>query len=329
MHATLNRFMAHPRFSRSAWVSCALGWAMASMPVVAADLDAAARAAELTARDSVACRALGDFHWQIGDGTGVRASGQIGQRVNADTVMPIASASKMIWAAWVLERTGTDPDEAQYAALTMRSGHVGLQPLRCLRAPTVKDCFQRGGNDRFDPASVGRFFYNGGHAQRLAIDMGLADRDNAALSKDLRERLGLSPDLGFTHPSPAGGMQGSARAYGQFLAKVVHGDLRLSRYLGWKPVCTQPGPSCATSQSSPVPAAWHYSLHHWVEDDAAGDGAFSSPGLMGFYPWISADRTTWGVVARHRLSLSAGVSLESVRCGQTIRRAWFSRQAQP
>ena len=31
----------------------------------------------------------------------------------------------------------------------------------------------------------------------------------------------------------------------------------------------------------------------------AGDGAFSSPGLFGFYPWIDAGKTYYGVLARY------------------------------
>jgi hypothetical protein len=67
-----------------------------------------------------------------------------------------------------------------------------------------------------------------------------------------------------------------------------------------------------------VPESWHYGLGHWIEDDpATGDGSFSSPGAFGFYPWISADRALYGVVARKSIG-----SWRSVLCGRAIRKAW-------
>jgi hypothetical protein len=62
-----------------------------------------------------------------------------------------------------------------------------------------------------------------------------------------------------------------------------------------------------------------------------GDGAFSSPGAFGFYPWIDASKTTYGVLARHAsVSLTADdpVATASVLCGRTIRKAWFAATAQ-
>jgi hypothetical protein len=78
--------------------------------------------------------------------------------------------------------------------------------------------------------------------------------------------------------------------------------------------------------------SWHYAIAHWVEDDpTVGDGAFSSPGAFGFYPWIDAGKTTYGVLARHaNVSLSGNdpVAVESVVCGRAIRKAWFTSVAQ-
>ena len=59
--------------------------------------------AERTATTSRACTALGDFYWEIGDANGVRASGQVGSDYGANTEVKIASASKWIWGAYVLE----------------------------------------------------------------------------------------------------------------------------------------------------------------------------------------------------------------------------------
>jgi len=51
-----------------------------------------------------------------------------------------------------------------------------------------------------------------------------------------------------------------------------------------------------------------------------GDGAFSSPGAFGFYPWIDRTKTSYGVVARNEM----GGALTSVFCGRLIRKAWVT-----
>jgi hypothetical protein len=98
-------------------------------------------------------------------------------------------------------------------------------------------------------------------------------------------------------------------------------------------VCTNPA-TCPEASYAPIPAdeSWHYSLGHWVEDDPlVGDGAFSSPGAFGFYPWIDASKTNYGVLARHvNVSVTGDdpVAVASVMCGRNIRRAWATGTAQ-
>jgi len=75
----------------------------------------------------------------------------------------------------------------------------------------------------------------------------------------------------------------------------------------------------------------HYSIGHWVEDDPeAGDGAFSSAGAFGFYPWIDSRVRWWGVLARLDLHVGTepGPGVESMFCGRRIRAAWVSGEAQ-
>ena len=48
--------------------------------------------------------------------------------------------------------------------------------------------------------------------------------------------------------------------------------------------------------------------------------AFSSPGAFGFYPWIDAGKTTYGIVARADM----GGAIPSVYCGRLIRKAWMT-----
>lgn len=80
---------------------------------------------------------------------------------------------------------------------------------------------------------------------------------------------------------------------------------------------------------SPSPLAWHYSYGHWVEDEpTTGDGAFSSPGKFGFYPWIDASKTYYGVVAREDVTPGTSVQTapyyQSVLCGRAIRKAFVT-----
>ena len=84
-------------------------------------------------------------------------------------------------------------------------------------------------------------------------------------------------------------------------------------------VLVRPGRNTAsavgTAANTPVPSteSWHYSIGHWVEDDpAVGDGAFSSAGAFGFYPWIDASKTYYGVLAREAIELGEPVMAAAI-----------------
>ncbi len=71
------------------------------------------------------------------------------------------------------------------------------------------------------------------------------------------------------------------------------------------------------------PLSWDYSLGHWVETDpATGDGAFSSAGAFGFYPWLDKGKTWWGVLARRSSANDERPARDSAACGAQIRAAW-------
>ncbi len=278
-------------------------------------------AAKVAASDPL-CTQIGDFYWEIGDAAAAQGSGVIGSKYTADETLRIASASKFVWGAYVLEKIGktAQPTPEQLSFLEMKSGYTRFNPLVCALTRSVQSCLSARSNSEREDSAIGRFSYGGGHDQRLAAMLGLGGLDAAGFTSEILRYVGT--DLRFTYksPQPAGGMESSPAQFAQFLRKVIRGDLRLKQYLGYAPVCTDPA-TCPTATSSPVKEAWHYSINHWVEDDPrTGDGAFSSPGLLGFYPWISKDKTTYGILARQKLSAKA--ALESVACGRNIRAAW-------
>ncbi|MES2070812.1 MAG: hypothetical protein V4488_10720 [Pseudomonadota bacterium] len=289
------------------------------------------QAARSTAETSPQCRAAKPFYWEIGDAGKTLAQGRVGLRApQSDTLMPIASSSKWVYAAYVAQlRSGKLTDE-DIEFLTFRSGYTRFK--RCLSSDTVNTCVRTLSNGKQDPATKGKFFYSGGHMQKHAELIGLGDLDNRALAAELRKVLGTEIPVAYNQPQLAGGIVASADSYADFLRKLLAGKLALSGMLGSHAVCTNPA-TCEQAASTPIPArtSWHYSLGHWVEDDPqTGDGAYSSAGLFGFYPWIDASRSYYGIIARTSLlgTLLSGEgqrpALESAECGRLIRKAWMS-----
>jgi hypothetical protein len=299
-------------------------------------VDAAVRVAAATATAhsaSNACAPIRPFYWEIGDKQQRLAGGSVGAPgnatvVEAGTVMNIASASKWLYGAYVAEQRGgaLTAEDIQY--LNFRSGHVSLPPLTgCQQDDTVASCVARGSNGLQTPTEVDRFHYDGGHMQKHASlpspGMALGAMNNPALAAELRRVLGTDLDLGFSQPQPAGGVRTSARDYAAFLRKLLNRQLKMGAMLGHHAVCTNPQ-TCPSATYTPVPPAlsWHYSVGHWVEDDPAlGDGAYSSAGAFGFYPWIDVAKSHYGVIARTALF---GNGNESANCGALIRRAFTS-----
>ncbi len=293
----------------------------------ALDRERAAEAARATATGSAACRAIPNFYWEIGDARGAIVSGAVGTAFSASTVVGTASASKFIFGAYVVERFRGDLSRMDADALRMLSGYTSFTFSSCVGAATVERCFTAGNNGSLDVANVGRFYYGGGHHQRYALELGLGPLDNAGLTAAVKQVLGPELDFSYGSPQLAGGVRASAAGYAGFLRKLLSGALALRQHLGEAPVCTLPS-ACPTAAYSPASDAWHYSYGHWVEDDpVSGDGAFSSPGAFGFYPWIDASKTYYGVLSRS--SLAADAYLSSARCGAELRKAFVSAQARP
>lgn len=288
-----------------------------------------AQAAASTAQNNALCGAIRPFYWEIGDRTAAMASGSVTSGSNAaaytaNTVMSIASASKWLYGTYVAQRRAGAVTEDDYKYLNFRSGYTNFSD--CLPDQTVAQCEAYQGNGDYTAANDGKFFYNGGHMERHAVLMGLGDMDNAALGAEIRSQLGADVALAYSQPQLAGGVYLTPAAYALVLRKMLSGRLVMGSMLGAHPVCTNPR-TCPAAVFAPIPSSesWHYSIGHWVEDDPTlGDGAFSSPGAFGFYPWIDASRTYYGVIAR----ADAAGALDSVYCGRTIRKAWITGVAQ-
>ncbi|NQD36313.1 hypothetical protein HPT27_04690 [Permianibacter sp. IMCC34836] len=326
------------------------------------------QAAIETVQHNVACTSITPFYWEIGDQNNSLASGSGGDgsaaAPTASTLMSIASASKWLFGAYVLEKQAVTPehplsaDELTY--LNFTSAYHSLSSGSCTLSHSVGDCFTAahigGHNDDATAADIGHFFYNGGHFQAYATNsLGLGNTfDNATteqpkLAAEMQSQLGLDISVFYSDPQLAGGAVMTAENYSRFLRKILSGQLRMHDYLGRNSVCTHTNSSdCPSALYSPVnqsepglgendisDEAWHYSLGHWVEDDpTVGDGAFSSAGAFGFYPWIDASKTWYGVIARRDSSQVGGSDpsgrayFTSVQCGRLLRKAWLSGSAQ-
>lgn len=297
-------------------------------------------AATQTAQNNSYCVAISPFYWEVGDQGAALASGSVGGTTyTANTDMPIASASKWVFGAYVTQLRAGQLSADDISALTMNSGYTNFDESSCIRllqpiqdAETVNQCFQSdnsngGKNSDYQADNLNHFFYNGGHFQQLAVSMGMGSLNNASLQAAVQAQLGT--DFGFTYGTPqlAGGVNTSAANYAIFLRKILNNQLAIHDLLGQHSVCTQLS-SCATSVYTPAPAneSWRYSIGHWVESDLQmGDGAFSSAGAFGFYPWIDKTKTYYGVLAR---KAEPGSGFESASCGRLIRKAWVMGVAQ-
>jgi CubicO group peptidase (beta-lactamase class C family) len=297
-------------------------------------LDQRIAAATATARSGTnACAPIRPFYWEVGDRMAALASGSVevnaggAPTYTASTVMNIASASKWLYAAYVAQRRGSaalTADDVKF--LSFRSGYTNFS--RCLSGQTVDECLAYAGNGNYVPANDGLFFYDGGHMQKHASLIGLGAMGNAALAAEIRSQIGSDVAMSYSQPQLAGGVVSSAADYARFLRKLLDGSLRLGTQLGRDAVCASPTACPGVAVSTPIPSSerWQYSIGHWVESDpAVGDGAFSSAGAFGFYPWIDSGRSVYGIVARESLSvLTQQPGYESVQCGRLIRQAWLT-----
>jgi len=302
-----------------------------------------ATAARLTAEKSAACVAAQPFYWEVGSAKEPLAGGKAGDGApERGTEMAIASASKWIYAGFVAERRQGQLTAEDVRFLHFKSGYTYFHVCRPGQSVAACQDSPINGRGRQNPATEDRFDYNGGHMQKHAVVMGLGafgpDGLALAVKQALAPALGADWRFDYGQAQPAGGGRSSAADYSRFLRAAMGDQLQIGRLLGTHAVCTNPQTCPREAVKTPIPEteSWHYSIGHWVEDDPqVGDGAFSSPGAFGFYPWISADKRFYGLVAREqRHGVMSGdpsdkPAIASVDCGREIRAAWMDGQPRP
>lgn len=297
-------------------------------------------AATATAQsDTNPCGPIRPFYWEIGDANSSLASGSVNATGDptvyaADTPMAIASASKWIFGAYVAQLRAGALTDADIKFLNFRSGYTSFS--KCLPGQSVDECVAYENNGVYHPVTDGLFSYGGGHMQKHASLVGLGPLRNADLATGIRTMIGTDIALAYSQPQPAGGIVTTAGDYALFLRRLLGGQLVLGSMLGTHAVCTNPM-TCAQARNTPVPAteSWDYSLGHWVEaDPVMGDGAFSSAGAFGFYPWIDAGKRWYGILARKQVTpgqdteQGLGEGYRSTQCGRLIRKAWITATPQ-
>lgn len=289
-------------------------------------------AATKTANNNAACNksALPEgFYWEIGDANNKLASGSVaGSNTPTGTqVIAIASSSKWIYSTYVLQKIGS-VRQSDVPFLHFTSGYVfpvsnPAGEALCQPLDTVAEC---AAPVTLSQAAQNNFYYSAGHFQYHAANtMGLGAMGAVALTTEITSQVGTF-DFVYLQTNLAGGLNASANGYAGFLRRMLRGEFTMAAQLGSNKVCASA--ACTAGQVlSPAPQdeAWNYSLGHWVEDDPkVGDHAFSSAGALGFYPWIDATKTWYGILARRAPAVSGNEGVVSLRCGRLIRQAWVT-----
>lgn len=302
-------------------------------------------AATATAQNNSLCTAIRPFYWEIGDQNSALVSDSLGtdsngNRVLATTNFSIASSSKMIYGTYVVQLRGSAANltsqDVNFLHFTsgytnMGDSTTGGQCPSTDTPDTVNTCLALLNPANAlpysyqDPRTIGKFDYDSGHLENHASQYGgLGNIAVGMLGPTVGNLLGSNTPITYTEPLLAGGIYASSNDYAEVLRNILSGSLFMRDALGRDPVCTLPSAPGCNAIRSPIPEAWHYSIAHWVEDDPSthGDGAFSSAGAFGFYPWINAAKTYYGVISRENEQGAGGYGYDSAQCGRLIRRAW-------
>jgi hypothetical protein len=303
-------------------------------------------AATATAVDNALCTLIAPFYWEIGNASGALASASVGTpAVLASSRVSIASASKWIYGTYVVQKRGgvanLTSQDINFLHFTSGYTNMGSDTSSATCTPpasgadSINYCLTLTSAtgapfNGIDQSTVGVFDYDSGHEENHAgqFQPEINALDKADLGPAIVAGLGLpnSVNLLYTQPLLAGGIFASANDYTPVLQGILSGQLLMHDALGTSPVCAwSVGTGCDAASSPVITEKWHYSIAHWVEDDPSqnNDGAFSSPGAFGFYPWIEAQKNYYGVISRE-VATGSGIQngVASAQCGALIRHAW-------
>jgi hypothetical protein len=298
-----------------------------------------ASAATWTAQNNPLCTTLTPYYWEIGDGSGagIAASetGSGNTPVTSGTVFSIASASKWVYSTTVVQMRGgasqltaSDVNFLHFTSGYTNMGNYTPGSPSCPQTSTVNQCLAQGNFATQDPNTEGKFDYDSGHMEVHASQNGFGNDGDRLLAQAVQAQIGSDINIAYSQPLLAGGIYTSAGDYTLMLRKILNNVLTMYGALGTNAVCTSMKSPCSAPYS-PIPEAWHYSIGHWVEDDPAtdGDGAFSSAGAFGFYPWIDSGKKYYGVISREDVASAAKgeqAGYASAQCGRLIRHAWMT-----
>ncbi|NMO17889.1 hypothetical protein HPC49_30985 [Pyxidicoccus fallax] len=296
------------------------------------------QAAVDTANTSASCTSLGNFYWELGNGTAPLFGFSKGSTVTATTVMPIASASKWLYASAYVQAKGyANLTAEEKRRLNFTSGFIDANSTLCGDpGTTVSECYGPDYKDvSFRLLQHGQFFYNGGHMQKLALDdIGARQGTGVASVVDwLNNRLGTTLPESDGAVAVAGGFSGSAAHYRVFLMKLLNNEYEMSSRLTADAVpAWNGGPNVSYTPWSGSGQA-HYGLGHWIEREQVNGvwvvTGHSSPGAFGFYPWVGAARNRYMLLARSRQLFGDEEGEKSRVCAQAIRKAYESGVPQP
>jgi hypothetical protein len=295
------------------------------------------QAAVDTANTSPDCTSLGDFYWEVGNGAAKLFGFSRGSTVSETTVMPLASASKWLYAsAYVQSKGYANLGADEKKRLNFTSGYLESTDTLCRDSgTTVSACYGPSyKNVSYRALQDGQFFYDGGHMQKLALDDmgGRMGTGVASVIDWLNGQLGTSLPETSSAVAVAGGFWGSAAHYRVFLQKLLNNQYVMSVRLNADAVPAWPGGPGVTFTPWTGGQAY-YGLGHWLEGESVSGvwtvTGHSSPGKFGFYPWVEAGKSQYMLLARARLEGPGGEGELSRVCAHKIRGAYESGVPQP
>ena len=296
------------------------------------------QAAVDTANISPDCTSLGDFYWEVGNGTAKLFGFSRGSGVAETTVMPLASASKWLYASAYLQSKGyANLSATEKKRLNFTSGYLEGTDTICGDAgTTVSDCYGPSyKNVSYKSLQDGKFFYDGGHMQKLALDDmgGRMGTGLLSIIDWLNGQLGTSLPESSSAVAVAGGFWGSAAHYRVFLQNLLGNQYAMSVRLNADAVPAWPGGPGVTYTPWTAAGQAYYGLGHWLERELVNNvwsvTGHSSPGMFGFYPWVDAGKSQYMLLARARLNTTGGEGEMSRVCAHEILEAYTLGVVQP